>query len=429
MLTAGYPSSQAVGKENPGRMTTQATLASSFTKAAVKFNVAESDYLVMKAQGITTFESLTYRLPKSESLEEFLQGTIAPNAGYKEDDDSITVFKRAPAVTWRDFQAGEDAGALRKLWAYSKEVCKADLEAMAGGDSDRTRAKVNVTTSTAMEAAAIKKGMPQPVSDAERPSLFSLSKAQQALSSPGASFEHLSWEMFISSEEEGRLIRQGKMPKGQPELILGKGDKLSLKEQALSPPVEQIEGIDRLRRCLDLRARAYCMIEAAEFSTYRLLNDRYFSKLQSTTPEGMRNPSINEIRRFDRVLHEDILRWLSRDTGDLNTAILYHLENDHLSLWRLLDPVMSSLPDQGIERAAEKDSKKRKSPEPPGGGKAPEGEEVKARGKRKCLVCGVRHTPLCTLTPEIRKKMRDEQKKAKEDKKKAADKTDKEKKK
>lgn len=407
-------------------MTTQATLPSSFTKAAVKFNVAESDYLVMTSQGITTFESFTYRLPKSESLEEFLQGTIVPNAGYKEDDGSITVFKRAPVVTWRDFQAGEDAGALRKPWAYSKEICKADLEAMAGGDGDRHRAKVNVTTSTAMESAAVAKGMPQPVSEAERPSLFTLSKAQQALSSPGASFEHLSWEIFISCEEEGRLVRQGKMPKGQPEIVLGRGDKLAIKEQSATPPVEPIDGIDRLRRCLELRARAFCMIEVAEYSTYRLLNDRYFSKLQSTTPEGMRNPSINEIRRFDRILHEDILRWLSRDTGDLNTAILYHLENDNLALWRLLDPVMASLPDQGVEKVMEKGDKKRKleSPEPGVDEKAEPAKDGPGKAKKKCLVCGVRHTPLCTLTPEIRKKLREEQKKAKaeKDKKKNAEK-------
>lgn len=399
-----------------GPMTTNASLPSAFLKAAVKFNVAESDFLLMESSGINTFESLTYRMPKAENLEEFMHGTILPGAAFKQADGTIVTFARTPVVTWREFQIGEDAATIRKLWSYSKEVCKADLEAMTSGETDKPKQKVNVAASTAMEQSAVRRGMPTPVSDVERPALFTLTRAAHCLTSPGASFEYLVWEMYMSAEEEGRMIRSGRMPKGQAEIVVGKGDKLALQDKANDPPTQKITELDQLRRCLDIRARTMAMIEAAEYATYRALTDRYLSKMQATTAEGMRSPTINEIRRFDRVMHEDILRWISRDTGDLDNAVKYHLENDGLPLWRLLDAVVESLPDQGVERntsAAQPRGTKRKQDageEASDSSKDKDKKKTSVRQKKKCFVCGKRHEPLCLLTPEVRKKMREDKK-------------------
>ena len=49
--------------------------------------------------------------------------------------------------------------------------------------------------------------------------------------------------------------------------------------------------------------------------------------------------------------YEELLKWLSRSVGSLEQGIRHHLENEGLPLWRLLDPVFESLPDQGIEKA------------------------------------------------------------------------------
>ncbi len=35
--------------------------------------------------------------------------------------------------------------------------------------------------------------------------------------------------------------------------------------------------------------------------------------------------------------------------GTLEDAIKYHLEHEELSAWRRIDPVIATLPDQGIE--------------------------------------------------------------------------------
>ena len=43
-----------------GVMTTHATLSNAFTRAAIKFMVAESDFLVMSQLGVDNFEAMTY---------------------------------------------------------------------------------------------------------------------------------------------------------------------------------------------------------------------------------------------------------------------------------------------------------------------------------------------------------------------------------
>ena len=143
-------------------MTTQATLTSAFTRAAIKFQVAESDYLVLCSQKVDTFEAMAYRMPKSDDLEDFLHANVAPSAGYREEDESITIFPRQPAMPWREYKASEDAGALRKLWSFSKEVCKSELEAMASGDAEKSKTKVSLAAAGAMEASAVVDGMPPP---------------------------------------------------------------------------------------------------------------------------------------------------------------------------------------------------------------------------------------------------------------------------
>lgn len=109
-----------------------------------------------------------------------------------------------------------------------------------------------------------------------------------------------------------------------------------------------------------------------------------------------------------------MLRWLSREVGTLDAGIKYHLENEQLSLWRLLDPVIRSLPDQGVE-AGEAAATKRKREESdledepaPLQRRKPEDARQTKKKKTQCLVCKKRHEPLCPLPEGFQK-----QKKAK----------------
>ena len=320
----------------------------------------------------------------------------------------------------------EDAGALRKLWSFAREVCKAELESMASADTEKTKPKVSLAIASAMEATAIAVDMPNPGSDSERPSLYALQKATQALVTPGATFEYVAWECFISAAEEGRLSRAGRMPKASQELVLTKGDKISVKDSASNEaPGQKVSDTDQFRKYMDIRARTFCMIGAAKYSTYRDLTDKYMGYVNMDVAEGMRSATLNEVRRFDRALHHEILRWLARSMGTLDSAVNSYLLQGDNPLWKLLDPVLASLPDQGVDQPPPKlknHGDKRKIPEQDMEESKSSDEAGKKEAKKRCLVCHKKHHPLCPLTPEIRKKIRDEKKTKKAKQKARADK-------
>ena len=127
----------------------------------------------------------------------------------------------------------------------------------------------------------------------------------------------------------------------------------------------------------------------------------------------MRQPTIQEVRRFDRTLHQELLRWLSREVGTLNAGLEYHLNREEQPLWRLLDPVVSSLPDQGIDKSPLVDKKRKARDSGHDGHSSPEPTQRRQpapppRPKKinKCLVCKKKHYPYCEFPEDFRKQMR-----------------------
>lgn len=141
------------------------------------------------------------------------------------------------------------------------------------------------------------------------------------------------------------------MPKTQPELVI-KDSKIALKDKVEEEltGIQVVDGEKVMRKALEIRARAFSMAKVATYESYRRLHDKYFSRINATVPSGMRPPTVNEVRRFDRLLHEEIMKWLGRNVGELDKGVLYYLSHDELGLWRLLDAVVETLPDQGIEK-------------------------------------------------------------------------------
>ena len=342
---------------------TQASLPSAFAKAAAKFGVSESDYLILTSMGIVTYESFSLRVRSKEDLEEF-RDVIVPSAAYDHGGDrGVEVFPRVPGAQWQIWKRSEEAGALRKLWNLGRELAKSELERMASGE-DSSKVKVGVAASVAMESAAVERGMPQPINDNERPAQYTLTKVARSLVGPGASFEYVPWECFLTLDEERRMERAGTLPKHRGEVVLGRDQKLAVKDSKEETlPSDPVNDMEVLRRRLEIRARAMEMLETCKYSSYRSLHDRYFGVMVGEVPEGMRQPTVNEIRRFDRTMHEEILRWLARDVGTLDAAIAHHLGQGTEGLWKFLDPVIKSLPDQGIDKGARKSKIDPENPE------------------------------------------------------------------
>eukprot|EP00435_Cladocopium_sp_Y103_P070568 s178_g35.t1 len=168
---------------------------------------------------------------KADDLERFLEDHVLGQNAYKQADGVVVTFPRQPAEPWARWKLSDDAASLRRLWAFARETARSEIEKMSGGDE--TRRKITLIEATAMETSALARGCPAPGSDRERPALYTLNRLGKALQTPGATYEVLPWETFISKEEEDRLTREGRLPKhSQTELILGSDSKVVARDKA-----------------------------------------------------------------------------------------------------------------------------------------------------------------------------------------------------
>ena len=402
----------------------QSQLESAFEAAAVRFNVAESDYLVLRKSGVKCLEDIHYRLPTKDDLERYLEDVIHSTSAYVHTDGSIRSYVKA-GISWRQWRSSEDAACLRKLWAYSAQICKAEMEDLASGSGSGDKIKITPSASAELERKAVQKGMPAAGSDVERPSHWTL---QKVANNHGISGKHLymEWENFISLDAEERHGRSGRSMKQNPAVFLQDGKKLEVKnqEEDLSN-IQKITGLVTLREALTIRGRAFDMLGVASFKLLNELTERYTSLMRQTTPRGMRAPTLNEIRRFDREMMKQGLRFKAEAQGELNECLMFFLRNPTAGLWRLVEAMPEFLPDQGLEKGGAGDAetvlataqpKKRARPDDEGvwdGVPYQQGtEDGKGEGKkpRKCIICGKAHEPRCAIPAGWRKEQKAKQK-------------------
>lgn len=387
-----------------------------FTRAATSFDVHESDFLVLLKDRIANFEALAFRFPKEGDFEDYLQKSLRLKGAFRDDDNEIVIYDKRTPESWEDFRASEDCGCLRKLWGLATQVAKKELEAMAAGQEEPTSSKVTMVLSQELEDKAVKAGLPRPLSDRERPALHTLTKVQSNFAQ-GGQYLHLAWEVFIDQEVEGRLRRAGMLPKDKAEVVF-RDSKLLVKSREPDPlSTADIRDLASLREALDIRARAFMMLGICEYNVCNQLTERYVSLLRQTPVEGMRAPTINEVRRTDRLIFEEVLKWVSKGYGVISDGIRNYLDKPGDNLWKLCDPQLESLPDQGLERHREGGAKRKLETEEEDQRKPRrEQREVPAKGERPprlCLVCKTRHEPLCPLPPGFRQEQREKKKAAK----------------
>ena len=388
-----------------------------FGRAAVSFDVHESDYYVLIYGRINTLETLAFRFPESADFESYLRKVVRTTAGYKDEHNQVQTYPRPRVVPWEEYRQEDDAACLRKLWTLATKASQKAMERLAGDDGD-TKAKVTITRAQELEDRAIESGMPVPASDKERPSLHTLTRVQGAFG-PGGSFQHLNWECFVSMEVENRLRRAGKLPKDKREFYVDDKDKLGLKakEDTDSLEAEKVEDILGLQDVLELRARAMHMLEVCQHKVVMDYSSRIIGLLRATAPEGMRAPTLNEARKADREIMGEILKWVGKGKGNVEAALTHYASTPDADLWKLMAQQIESYPDQGLDRKtksghaepAKEKTSKRKSPEAEGSGAGPRDYK---ENPRLCLVCKKRHEPRCELTAEWRAEQKQKKKEA-----------------
>ena len=157
----------------------------------------------------------------------------------------------------------------------------------------------------------------------------------------GGQYLHLAWEVYIDQEVEGRLRRAGKLPRDKAEVVF-RDSKIVVKDREPDPlSTADIKDLASLREALDIRARAFMMLGICEYGICNQLTERYISLLRQTPVEGMRSSTINEVRRTDRLIFEEVLKWVSKGYGVISDGVKNYLDKpaDNLCMEALRTPV------------------------------------------------------------------------------------------
>ena len=376
-------------------MTSPGKLRGVFEQAAIRFDCAESDFLVLLSEQIQCYEDLFFRMPRAEDFEEFLQDVVFPRKAYRHDNGNIVHYNRpATEGQYAQWKRGADAASLRKLYHMAKQVAVKDLErlTLSTAESER-KAKITLPMAMELEKKALDSGMPLIRSDRERPSMATLTKVN-ANFGDGGEYAYIAWERYYSHEEEN-FMRPGK----KNELKIS-GEKIAVETMDEEVMTMKIESILRMQETLQIRARTHHTLGIVNYQVYSRLTEIFISKMRETVPEGMRVPSLEEIRRVDKVLHVEILKYVARGVGTLEAGLTHYTSEEGLleKVWLLASPQLATLPDQGIHRTVphvSAEGSKKEAPKdehkPPkvqdvkkdkGGGKGKKGQ-----GDTKCVVC------------------------------------------
>ena len=376
-----------------------------FGRAAVAFDVHESDYYVLLGSRINTLETLAFRFPEASDFESFLRKVMRVTAAYLDENGQVQTYSRPKVFQWEDYRQEDDAGCLRQLWTLASKASHKAMERLAGDDPE-TKAKVTLTRSQELEDRAIDEGMPAPTSDKERPSLHTLTKVQGTFG-PGGSYQHLSWESYLSMEVENQLRRAGKFPKDKKEVYV-QGEKLGLssKDEGEITNAVKITDVLTLQDAFELRARAFQMLDVCPYKVVMEYSSKVVSLLRSTVAEGMRPPTLNEARKTDREIMGEILKWVGKGKASVEKGLVHYATSGDADLWKLMSPQIEGHPDQGLDKKPPEPEhppktdrgNKRKIPEEPS---APATERDSFQeNPRLCLVCRKRHEPRCAITAE-----------------------------
>jgi hypothetical protein len=320
--------------------------------------VDEADFLLLLWNEMNTYASFYFKTPSLDALETFLREEIYPFMAKYGDPGTDAEHEIEWHMRWRipdprteyEWLQSNAAAALRQLWAVSKQQATKDTaqlsEEIVEGQIPK---KLDMATTKQLRAQAEKKGMDMS-SPHSQPGPQCLAKVRQNFAT-GNIPRYQKWEVFTSADDESRAERMGIKPRDA-------GYKM-ISDDGIFRPIETGSELIRspatdalaMQEVLLIRAHACAMLGVVDVADYRDLTCRYMQSLRQRCPFRMRNTTINEVKWFDRQLHEDIYNeMLKDDQASLSDGLKWYLNNPW-KMWNMLEPQLDTLPDQGIEKS------------------------------------------------------------------------------
>ena len=327
-------------------------IRSAFLTWAKRFEVTEHDLLTLEKLGVVSCESFYWKVPNPELLEKFLEQRIWPSVTTRITNGDLESSVRED-MPLEDWLLHDDAGAVRRLWEASKDIAKIDLKVLIEDRSTKDQPrKITLQVYKEMCAQATERGMPT-MPERHRPGLLTLSRVVSNIRQ-GGDFEWLSWELFVSYEDEKLAMRTGYDPKKLGMKLVQDVDTGILVGEKPVPDIRHVSVTNEkdLTTMMEIRAFSTDITNTCEKKVYDKLRERYLHSISKVPVLGFRQPTLGEVRVCDRLLHETIYEYVSAGTGMFQDGVEYYTGAGFYEApcFEMLKHVPSSLPDRSIEK-------------------------------------------------------------------------------
>ena len=328
-----------------------------FEEMARKLDMDDEDLHRLQEAGIRCAGDFYFRMPSPAALEDFLEEAVMPNTATRDKlEDGTEVFVLANRFegmdilpTARTWLRGAVAASMRRLWEACRTAAKHDVEALGEEADLPVKKKMSAPVMADLTAKAMARGLPA-LSSTEAPGPRCLQRVADNFRS-GGPLQYLSWEGFTTAEDE-RLadLMKGSRSRRSVELKLTASSSGELR--GVSDDVEctlpTIEDAMTLSEVLRVRAAAHATLDLISFAAYERLHLTYIRKLRKRQPMRFRGPTLGEIREVDRMLHEEVLKFLAQGSGEFAPGISWFVdEGASHAFMKLLDGQSESAPDFG----------------------------------------------------------------------------------
>ena len=112
--------------------------------------------------------------------------------------------------------------------------------------------------------------------------------------------------------------------------------------------IDEIVAVDDVLR---LRSAAMEIQDIVPMSLSMALREEFLCALKRPAPQCMRPPTINEVHMVDRIIHQSVLSYITRDEGTLSEGLQWYLrQGRNHAAGGMLYSQMEDMPDRGLER-------------------------------------------------------------------------------
>ena len=211
--------------------------------------------------------------------------------------------------------------------------------------------KLSKAVCAEMLSAAISGGMPTPSED-HNPGVITIGRALNNVR-PNGPCAFIAWECYLSMKDELAALSTGTKMKDMGLRLVARDAGITVLAEG-TPDIRRINApndVLAIQDVLTLRSFAHAVAGIVPYAVYQRFTTKYIEKLRQTPPGGYRPPTVAELLKCDRDVHEYLMRFVAQSHSLADGLDWLSTQWETWFGFRILDCVPAAQPDRGLEPA------------------------------------------------------------------------------